>query len=68
MSKKAAIVLDKWKLQIFKRFLDAAGYRYTEHQGVTPETLTLRVEYQWVHELQPIIEAANEECANAKPN
>jgi hypothetical protein len=60
--KIAAVVIDKWKLPIFKQHLDSAGYIYTEHPGLTQETLTLRVEYEWVGALSPIIEAAYEEC------
>jgi len=62
--KTAGVVIDDWKLQIFKKHLDAAGYAYTEHPGITEDTLTLRVKYEWVAELKPIIEAANKECAN----
>lgn len=64
--KKAGVVIDDWKLPIFKRHLDMAGFAYTEHPGITEGTLTLRVEYKWVGELKPIIKAANTECANAK--
>ena len=60
--KTAGVVIDDWKLPIFKKHLDAAGYTYTEHPGVTSKTLTLRVTYKWVSELKPIIEAANAEC------
>lgn len=60
--KTAAVVIDEWKLSIFKKQLDKAGYAYTEHPGMSANTLLLRVKYNWVHELQPIIEAANEEC------
>lgn len=62
--KTAGVVIDEWKLQIFKRHLDGAGCKYTEHPGITQGTLTLIVEYEWVSELKPIIEAANEECRN----
>lgn len=58
----AGVVIDGWKLPIFKRHLDAAGYEYTEHPGITPDTLTLKVTFKWLHMLQPIIEAANAEC------
>lgn len=64
--KKAAVCIDAWKLPIFKRRLDAAGYTYKECAGITPDTLTLQVNYKWVHELKPIIEAAQKECAQAK--
>ncbi len=61
-----AVFIDSWKLPIFRKHLDAAGYSYTEHPGITANTLTLRVKYKWVANLKPIIEAANKECANAK--
>lgn len=61
--KTAAVVIDRHKLDTFKRYLTTAGYDFTEHPGVTPETLTLKVKCKWVAKLQPIIEAANKECA-----
>ena len=64
--KTAGVIIDDWKLPIFKRHLDAAGCSYTEAPGVTNDTLTLKVQYEWVADLQPIIEAANKECASAK--
>lgn len=60
--KTAAVVIDDWKLPTFKKHLDAAGYTYTEHPGITKETLTLKVRYEWVAALKPIIETANAEC------
>ena len=64
--KTAAVFLDSWKLPTFKKHLDAAGYSYTEQPGITTDTLTLHVKYEWVASLKPIIEAATKECANAK--
>lgn len=58
----AGVVIDDWKLPIFKRHLDAAGYPYTEHPGLTAHTLTLQVRCDGVHKLQPIVRAANDEC------
>lgn len=66
VSKLAAIVLDNWKLPIFKRHLDAAGYKYEEPVRFTAGTSTLKVRYEWVHELKPVIEAAANECAEMK--
>jgi hypothetical protein len=63
---KAGVVLDDWKLPIFKKHLDAAGYKYDEPVPFTNGTLTLKVHYEWVSQLQPIIEAAQRECAEAK--
>jgi hypothetical protein len=66
VSKKAAVVFDDWKLPIFKKHLDAAGYKYEESVPFTPDTLVLKVHYEWAHKLTPIIEAANRECAELK--
>ena len=62
--KTAVVVIDSWKLPYFQRHLDEANFTYTEHAGITSGTLTLRVQYEWVSDLSPIIEAANKECAN----
>lgn len=61
--KAAGVAIDAWKLPIFKKHLDAAGRKYTEHPGLTKDTLLLMVEYEWVADIKPIIEAANLECA-----
>lgn len=66
MSKKAAVGIDDWKLPIFKKHLDAAGYKYEDPVKFVDDTLILKVHYEWVHELQPIIEAAQRECAERK--
>jgi len=65
MSKKAGVALDDWKLPIFKKHLDAAGYKYDEPVNFTThgKTLILTVYFEWAHELQPIIETAQRECA-----
>jgi len=66
MSKKAGTAIDNWKLPIFKKHLDAAGYKYEEPVPFTEDTMILMVHYEWVHELQPIIEAAQRECAESR--
>lgn len=58
----AGVVVDGCKLPIFKRHLEVAGYKYTEHPGITADTLTLKVTCDWAHKLQPIVKAANDEC------
>ena len=60
----AGVVIDDWKLPVFKEHLDCAGYKYTEHAGPKKGLFTLRVQYEWVSDLKPIIVAANMECAN----
>lgn len=62
MSKKAAIAIDAWKLSIFDRHLKAAGYTYT-HNG-NADIIILKVNYEWLSKLKPIVEAANLECSN----
>jgi hypothetical protein len=64
--KTAGIALDDWKLPTFKKHLDAAGYKYDEPVQFTEGTLILKVHYEWVHELKPIIEAAQRECAEKR--
>jgi hypothetical protein len=64
--KTAGVCIDPWKLEIFKKHLDEAGYQYKEFPG--EEMTVLQVKYEWVHKLQPIIEAANAECARSRGN
>lgn len=58
----AAIALDAWKLPIFKRHLEAAGYSYTEHPGLTADMLILKVKTERISDLQPVVERAQMEC------
>jgi hypothetical protein len=58
----AGVMIDSWKLPIFKRHLDTAGYKYTEHPGVTADTITLKVTCERVHKVQAVLEAAAREC------
>ncbi len=64
--KTAAVFIDSWKLPIFKKHLEESKYSYTEHAGITKDTLKLSVSYDWIANLKPIIEAANAECAGMK--
>lgn len=64
--KVAGVCIDAWKLPIFREHLDAAGYKYEEPVPFLDDTLTLRVYYEWVKDLQPIIEAAQKECAEKR--
>lgn len=64
--KKAAVCLDDWKLPVFRRHLDAAGYQYEEAVSFTPGTSILQVHYEWVSKLQTVLEAAGRECAERK--
>lgn len=55
----AAIVLDDWKLETFRRILTEAGYTYTEHEGVTPETVTLKVKAENMTMLGEVVKVCN---------
>lgn len=57
---KAGVAIDKYKLDTFKKHLDKAGFKYTVHDGITPNTLLLQVECEFASDLQPIIQAAND--------
>ena len=63
---KVGIVLDAWKLTIFKRRLDAAGYAYEQHPGVTADTITLTVITEDQTPLVAVVKAANDEAAAVK--
>jgi len=65
---KAGVVIDNWKLSIFKKHLDDAKYSYEEHPGVTKDTLLLQVKTKQIATLKPVIEKANTECAKWKRN
>lgn len=39
--KKAAIIIDKWKLSIFERHLREAKREFTVKPGITDDTLTI---------------------------
>lgn len=62
MSKTVGVVIDSWKLDIFKKNLDEAGYSYTENPGLTKDTLILRVSCDLVAPLQKVIEKCQIEC------
>jgi hypothetical protein len=64
--KKVAIMLDAWKLKIFKKHLDGASFSYKKHPGLTANTLTLKVETDDVPRLKTTVEAAQRECARAR--
>lgn len=63
---KAGIAIDGWKLPIFQRHLDAAGYQFEQHPGVTADTLTLTVITDSAADLEVVVRAANTEAAETK--
>lgn len=62
----AAVIIDSWKLPVFERHLKRAGYVFGQTGGVTPDTLVLRVAYEDVKKLRPVIADAQVECALAQ--
>ena len=64
----AAIVCDDWKLPTFKRILTEAGYKFTEHPGVTPDTVTLKVVATNMTILGEVIIRCNSEAALTRMN
>lgn len=67
---KAGVALEKWKLPIFKRLLDQAGFTYTEHNGLTPDAAWLKVDVsaERMQTLQTVIRNAQHECRASKGN
>jgi hypothetical protein len=60
--KAVAIVLDKWKLDTFRRYLHGGGYTFTEVPGATPDTLILKVKTDDIARLGDVIRMASAEC------
>lgn len=61
--KKAGIAIDEWKLPIFKRHLEQAGYTYENVGPLAPATLLLRVNTTNPVALLEVVKAANTEAA-----
>ena len=59
---KAAIVLDDWKLPIFKRHLNDAGFEYTQFSGPTQGCITLTVITEDAARLGEVVRTANIEA------
>lgn len=64
---KAAIVIDSWKLPIFKKHLTQANFIYTQSPGLTANTLTLTVKTARELTLADIVRSANAEAAHNGP-
>lgn len=63
---KSGIVLDAWKLTIFKRRLDQAGFTYEQHPGITSATIILTVESDDLTGVTAVCQAATAEAARVK--
>ena len=64
--KTAAIAIDDWKLEIFKKHLDKAGYKYKKCKGLTENMFILSVKTKSIAKLQPVVKAAQIEAAEYK--
>jgi hypothetical protein len=65
---QVGIGLDDWKLAIFKRHLDEAGYSYEPPVTLIPGTLILKVKTNSIAALKIVIEAAQKECRECRKN
>ena len=59
---KAGIVVDDWKLPIFKKGLDDNGYRYTETPAVN-DTTVLSVEFDSRDKIETLVRGLNTKAA-----
>ncbi len=63
MIKKAAIVIDPWKLPIFTRHLTQSGYTFEDAGLLSPDAHLLRVDTTNLEALAHVVKAANAEAA-----
>jgi len=63
---KIGIAIDKWKLGIFNKALNDAGFTVKKGPGVTADTLMLSVATDNVDKLAEVIKMANEHAAYEK--
>ena len=55
---RVAIVIDSWKLPIYKRVLKRGGFTYEQSPGLTPDTITLVVETTDIAALTAVVKTA----------
>jgi hypothetical protein len=62
---KAGIVINQWKLPIFSRHLQAAGFHYEQMPGPVPDTylLTANFEREQQQRIAQVVLAANVEAS-----
>lgn len=63
---KAAIVVDNWKLPVFRRRLKKAGYEYEDGGGLTSDTTVLTVETSNLLALKKVLEKCQSETARSR--
>lgn len=64
--KKAGIVVDDWKLPIYRKALTSGGFAYTDGGGLTHDTTVLTVMTDDISKLQKVLENAERECIKLK--
>ena len=64
--KKAAIIIDEWKLPIFKEHLDDGGFKYEEYPGPNKGQILIQAQCNTIPEIAPLVTAANIEAARFK--
>lgn len=60
---KAGVVIDVWKLPIFERHLQAAGYTFEKEVGLADDVMLLTVRTDNVEALRNVLKDANTEAA-----
>ena len=60
---KAGIAVDNWKLPVFRKRLEKAGYAYVDGGAITPDATLLTVETDDALALKAILEKCQRECA-----
>lgn len=60
--KKAAVVIDNWKLPIFERHLTQAGYNFQNTGSFTEDSLVLQVMTENLTALEAVVRAAHTEA------
>ena len=63
---KAGIAVDDWKLPVFRRRLEAAGYSYTDAGRLIGDTTLLQVETNDMLKLKKVLEECQAECREMK--
>ena len=63
---RAGIVVDDWKLPVFRKRLTEAGYHYEDGGAARVNTTLLTVETQNVFALKEVLDACQRECARMK--
>jgi hypothetical protein len=60
--KNAAIVIDSWKLPVFTKHLNESDFAFENEQGLVPETVLLKVQYEDLIKLGSVVKVANMWC------